>query len=1274
MPAHRIETLSAITGVGLLVLCSGWLAPASISAQVEPVKVWANVSENDLPAVSQAARVHGWAWSPALRQPMPAGNIGVLWFSGSRPADAVGGWTDGVLDPWLREGGGLLVYTGRDCGPEDAFALKRLLPTSAWHSIIHRLHRGKEHGSLVPVGGDPAFFGRSKWPEVTLDYHYDIRPRPAVEGGNWRYERFSTKDAAADNDLWSRPIVNRDPRVRLWGAGPIEAPLVVTGRYGAGRVAVIAAGPEALSGPGVADFYQSVLAWLADGKEDGDTKDLIPRPATASETPSVKRPVWASSAGGWQVRAELELPARQLVFQLENAAASQELEMVLRIATWERAPIEDRILHLKPDATGRVVVDLPAPGLESVDALDMLDAFWIRLGLLENGGRTVALESPWFYADATPSAQVEVQAASIDASPYPFAASGLGTLFWKSRLGAHVGQFAFPPGMEVEGAVHVSNALRNLAPAATVRDLQRQDHTRARVLNDLAYHGKTPRDNVEAWGTWGPENPPHPAGVRFAFSEPVVISGLALYGDAGGDPFPPSVTIQVRGETIAVDDLTARMEQGRGRAWIDLPEVTAAELDFLFPAQSAKARIAEIGIFGRYASEKSTPLTGSLVAQAINGVTGKKLELVTQQVELVPGTSRRIPFRFAMPDPGPNLGLWRIEASWAGTRAGIPIMGIRADKALKPRESLQSKQDVFHNFIVTRGLRNSCEPGTGNRDAQGAWGTPDDMVYAHARMLKQTKWSARMNPTLQFTTDTDFAHYVNPWTDFPNGEPYFKAVAPGLLSNSKQNSNWAGAERVVFGFSDRWDPGPATDQLFTWPRIIAFDESLRAAGGAGLQGRTRIALSNEILERHNSDWHRFNEKRYVDAVGLLKETYRKEGKTLVITAQGKPLLSKSSAPVVAEVVQGMSDDSTWELHGEDIPFTTSRQMAALAWNPEWRYSTLLQWGWNSCRAIWHAPVGTAEPSRRHYYDRAWRGIRLSDGSYRSMHTYGFNQNGYESWTMTGHDWQQWWNLKERHALIDPQAPLGAALVVSTSRYESKDAFRFSGGGMGGNELADVLDHASNVQAVIQRAGVSIPYSANARNLGSPVQDRALVLVGLAGWTEQDLRLFDQWMAEKRPIIAAQGEAGEAACAALIARLEKAAGDQETIGEILGKPVRRFGSVLLFPVTESALAGAALAGWEEKLRTHLKQQVVFPPGTAGYAFRRGGQALIVVEDWLERPRTVEIRLEKSVLPGKVRAVSLNRAVSLGIREEGDFYIARLPLRNGDGDVVVWEVLP
>ena len=116
----------------------------------------------------------------------------------------------------------------------------------------------------------------------------------------------------------------------------------------------------------------------------------------------------------------------------------------------------------------------------------------------------------------------------------------------------------------------------------------------------------------------------------------------------------------------------------------------------------------------------------------------------------------------------------------------------------------------------------------------------------------------------------------------------------------------------------------------------------------------------------------------------------------------------------------MSDDSTWGMNDEDPCYNKGKPMGYLMVNPSWRLATLLQWGWNSavlCNPNWWSPVGTTEPSRRHYYDRAWRASLDADSQYHSIHTYGYNTNGYTPYTMTPNDWQEWWRLQERHSLL-----------------------------------------------------------------------------------------------------------------------------------------------------------------------------------------------------------------------------------------------------------------
>ena len=83
------------------------------------------------------------------------------------------------------------------------------------------------------------------------------------------------------------------------------------------------------------------------------------------------------------------------------------------------------------------------------------------------------------------------------------------------------------------------------------------------------------------------------------------------------------------------------------------------------------------------------------------------------------------------------------------------------------------------------------------------------------------------------------------------------------------------------------------------------------------------------------------------SVREMREAFAKEGKKLVMSAQGIPMVAGAPGVELAETIGGMSDDSTWGMMENSVPLTPGRQMAELAFNPVWRMSTLVQWGYNS---------------------------------------------------------------------------------------------------------------------------------------------------------------------------------------------------------------------------------------------------------------------------------------------------------------------------------------
>ena len=78
-------------------------------------------------------------------------------------------------------------------------------------------------------------------------------------------------------EFWSRPLLNRDWAVRARAADAANSPLLLTGRYGAGRVAIFASSLATTAGPQAQAFWTQVIKWL--GQDEAAPQPVAP-PAT----------------------------------------------------------------------------------------------------------------------------------------------------------------------------------------------------------------------------------------------------------------------------------------------------------------------------------------------------------------------------------------------------------------------------------------------------------------------------------------------------------------------------------------------------------------------------------------------------------------------------------------------------------------------------------------------------------------------------------------------------------------------------------------------------------------------------------------------------------------------------------------------------------------------------------------------------------------------------------------------------------------------------------
>jgi hypothetical protein len=523
-------------------------------------------------------------------------------------------------------------------------------------------------------------------------------------------------------------------------------------------------------------------------------------------------------------------------------------------------------------------------------------------------------------------------------------------------------------------------------------------------------------------------------------------------------------------------------------------------------------------------------------------------------------------------------------------------------------------------------------------------------------------------------------HYSTPWRQFYNGEEFYDIAAPLLVSRMKQDRSWSNSNIVILAHSDRWDTGPSIGANHTWQDFEGFNEWLLAHQLPGLQGRTLPELTAEIAAGTRvSLWYAWQMERYVANIRNLRDSFAREGKKLVLTAQGAPVMPLSQAREIDEVIRGSSDDCTWGEAASDMLYTTGRQMGAVALNPTLSMSTLNEWQWLSGilgNPQWRGPVGTTEPARRHQYDRAFRGTLRPDGGYGAMSIYGYNTNGGLAYTLNELDYNQWEQTQIKQSLLFPSAPIGAGVIVSNARYEKPENALFD------CDEGNLFPEAHLVQDAVQRlgyAGVSISFSGNASLLDGWKNQAPLILLNLQDFSDAEQNTVFQMAASGRPLVVFQGE-GTSPLSARAAALfgvttDGAIADGLEVAKIQGRSVVEKGNCLYVPAEPGKMSQEEANALAPILRKALAQVITFPSGTTGYGFVSNGRNFVVVEDWREEGRVAELRVRADSQATALLAVDTNDNRPLQTVKDGENWVIQLPLRPGDASLVAFkEIVP
>jgi hypothetical protein len=1299
----------------LFLAVSGGASCASADDAPQPTIAVVNLNPDDIGSVGKMAGTLGYqlASSPPDAQDHPEKMVFLEVASTGKARQAFTAEAAARWMSYVQQGGRLLVgFEQRSL--VDVMRLAPMLPTVAWRATQDVL--GPNH----LAESDPDFFPDAKAVAgLSVPFYFPIRPWLAVERGQARYDRFDRQIGArldettilpAGTEWWTRPLLSREWTVRARGADVAASPLLLTGRYGAGRVAVFASSLESTTGPQADAFWTQVIQWL--GKDDPATQPDVP--VTSPLVVTVSGEPSNQPRGGMQ-QSLIDLASGtaklapipdlntvspgNLVVSIQNPNPQAiHVKIVARLLSWEHAMIEDRLADATLAGGGlvtQVKLPLPVPSAISYQEITVRPAFDVRLGVLSESGSTLLSETKT-AVDVTPPVTLSVHTEELRTLPFPFPTAARPDKQMEGRNGMPVYSYAYLPGSTVQATIKVSNGVRNIAPLATISDVDEPDNKTVSALNTGFTGDHGPDWFLPSTWTYFETTKSNSATLKLSFPTPVTVTGVTLWGAANDfrkmdRRNPEEAVISQNGKELAREpNLLARFKAETGQVHISFAPVKLQELTVTLTKTSMATNELELGqleVEGA-AEPPAAPVQGKLSLFLTNALTGEVTPVHAEDVTLAPLEEKKITVPVILPG-SPNAEFYRLNGVFLGANGTNPATNSFPLMTVSGKEPVLLSMDSLENmpfdsgypsgaslgFIVTRGFRNVFENAVGTAEMGGGWGQPDDLVWAYAHGFKQ-EGRPKAQANRLYVTSTDMRHYSTPWRQFYNGEEFYDIATPLLVDRMKEQRNYTKSDIVVLAHSDRWDTGPQIGSNHTWQDFEGFNAWLLAQHLPPLQGRTLMDLTAEIAtEPRTGLWYSWQLERYVANIRNLRDSFAREGKKLLITAQGMPVLPSDEAPEIDAVVRGSSDDNTWGEAALDLIYSTGRQMGTVALNPTLAMSTLNEWQWLSSllgNAQWRGSVGTTEPARRRQYDRAFRGALRPDGAYGAMSIYGYNTNGGLAYTLNEVDYNQWEQTMVKQSLLFPSGPIGAGVIVSNARYEKPENALFDCGD------GSLFPEAHLVQDAVRRlsyAGISVSFSGNAGLLAGWKNQAPLVLLNLQDFGDAEQATVSKMAAAGRPIVVFQGPGTSPLSAGTAALFGVAAdgtpADGKEVARIQDRPVVQKGSCLYVPVEVGKMTQEEADALAPILRKALAQVLTFPDGTTGYGFVSNGRNFAVVEDWREEGRMAELRVKADPRASALLAVNTNSNRPLQTMKEGTDWVIRLPLRPGDGLLVTFK---
>ncbi len=776
----------------------------------------------------------------------------VHWESSERSTGVLSEQQASRLSASIQSGGSFLLTLDKFPGTSP-LRLGNVLPTTGWLTQARKSALTPQ-APLRIIPAELTFFG-SGLSGLTAPISFDIRPMPAVERGQARYERYDLTHPVfkvpirAHSDFWSRSLLNRDWRVRAYGDDLVQAPLVITGRYGAGKVVVVATSASQIDGTVVArEFWDAVFHWMRDQNK------VLAAPAT-----SIPQLTTVLAEG-------------QAHISLKNSGSAElPVEVVLRTLAGDGALLPDasgeqqRTISIAAGKSVSMVLPIAARLPNVVGLSQSSERRQVRVGVLSGDGSKLLQEQR--YVEPSSVITLKIETENLYSLKYPFDAPGPDALAsFQGRMGAFVGAYAYGPGRLISGRVVVRNGVENLALLADVKDITTPSNKSVMALNDHATGsrlGPSP-DNIDGYSMWtgkaGIENV-----LEFRFAQSSNLSAIVIVGMSGtigngSVHWPGQVIVEADGHEVArVDQFDSILASGWGSGRIPLSPCRGETLTVRLPwvaKQNAAARqepwLGEIQIEG-WSNDPPPPLSAQLELELVDALQGERTTVMKKAVRLVGCHSQYINFEVKLPADN-KTRFYKLGARLGRVSTEVPVLSIVPKGALKPMTDLIPLDVVGTGFLVSRGFREVFHRGTGTAEAIAGWASPDDLIWAYSRQLKPIPPKPQSSARRLYESESDMRHYITPWCSFSNGDLFMPVAAPFIITNLKSSTRWLKSDVVQLSFADSWDSGPNIAGLNGWQDYVEFDQFLRLTVGHALMGRTHQEIVDEVQGKFINEW------------------------------------------------------------------------------------------------------------------------------------------------------------------------------------------------------------------------------------------------------------------------------------------------------------------------------------------------------------------------------------------------------------------------------------